>query len=176
MLLAEKIKDRIRDVKDFPKEGIIFKDITPVLADPELNNEIVKAMADAFSANGIGGIAGVESRGFIFGMALAREMDVPFIPIRKSGKLPYEVISYEYDLEYGSSKMEMHIDAVSPGQKVLIHDDLLATGGTAAAAAELIGKLKGEVLGFSFVVDLTFLNGRDRLVPYSNNIHTLVEY
>ncbi|MBN4071343.1 adenine phosphoribosyltransferase [Crocinitomix catalasitica] len=176
MEIEERIKDAIRDVPDFPREGIVFKDITPILQDATLCRDIVKHLAEAFTEDGIEGIAGIESRGFIFGQALAMEMNVPFIPIRKKGKLPYHVVSQAYNLEYGSAQIEMHIDAVHEGQRVLIHDDLLATGGTAVAASELILKQKAIVAGFNFIVDLTFLDGTQVISKYSENITTLVRY
>ena len=174
--LYTRLQETIRDVKDFPKEGIIFKDITPILVDAELCQDVIHELADYYREESIDAIAGIESRGFLFGMPLALALDIPFIPIRKSGKLPYETISHEYELEYGFSTIEMHIDAISEGHRVLIHDDLLATGGTAAAAAALIEKLDGEVAGFSFLINLAFLNGSDKLASYTNNIHSLVEY
>ena len=176
MSIEERVKTAIRDVPDFPKPGIMFKDITPILQDAGLCRDIVKHMSDMFRNDNIQGIAGIESRGFIFGQALAMEMNVPFIPIRKKGKLPYHKVSYSYDLEYGSAEIEMHIDAVSEGQRVLVHDDLLATGGTAAAASELIVGQKAVVAGFNFIVDLSFLNGSSAISQYSENITTLVRY
>ncbi len=176
MEIEERIKNAIRDVPDFPRKGIVFKDITPILQDAALCRDIVKHLADAFAEDGIEGIAGIESRGFIFGQALAMEMNVPFIPIRKKGKLPFHVVSHSYNLEYGSAQIEMHTDAVHEGQRVLIHDDLLATGGTAVAASELIIRQKAKVVGFNFIVDLTFLNGTHAITKYSENITTLVRY
>lgn len=175
MLLEERIKKEIRDIKDFPQPGIIFKDITPVLLQPELCAAIVDAFAERASSMNIDAIAGIEARGFLFGMMLAQKMDIPFIPIRKSGKLPYETISHEYDLEYGSAAIEMHVDACRPNWNVLIHDDLLATGGTAEAAATLISK-KANVAGFSFLVELSFLKGTKLLTPHSDQIVSLVTY
>ncbi|MCG8573959.1 MAG: adenine phosphoribosyltransferase [Flavobacteriales bacterium] len=176
MILEERIKKAIRDVPDFPKEGIIFKDITPILQDAQLCKDIVVDLSKKFLEMGIEGVAGIESRGFIFGQALAIEMNVPFIPIRKKGKLPYHVVSHAYDLEYGSAEIEMHTDAVSENQKILVHDDLLATGGTAAAAAELILMQGARVEAFNFIVDLTFLNGENAISKYSKNIITLARY
>lgn len=176
MEIEERLKNAIRDVPDFPKEGIIFKDITPILQDAGLCRDLVKHIAELVKDDQIGAVAGIESRGFIFGQALAMELNVPFIPIRKKGKLPYHKVSYSYDLEYGSAEIEMHTDAVSEGQRVLVHDDLLATGGTAAAASELIIGQKGVVAGFNFIVDLTFLNGDAAISKYSENITTLVRY
>lgn len=175
MLLIDKLNQVIRDVKDFPKEGIIFKDITPILMDPKLCDEVIDAMAEEFKGE-IDIVAGVESRGFLFGMGLASKMGLPFVPIRKVGKLPYDKISHKYELEYGYSEIEIHTDAIQKGQRVLIHDDLLATGGTAAATAELVQKLDGEVAGFSFIIGLDFLKGNKVLEKYSETIHTLVSY
>jgi adenine phosphoribosyltransferase len=176
MELSNKINLAIRDVHDFPKEGIIFKDITPIMMDAGLSNEILEALAEQFRSENLQGIAGIESRGFLFGFPLAMALGIPFIMIRKKGKLPYEKISHAYDLEYGSAVIEMHSDALSPGDRILIHDDLLATGGSAAAAAELIQKCQGVVAGFNFMVELQFLEGREKLKTYSENISNLVQY
>ena len=175
-MLSEKLDQTIRDISDFPKPGIVFKDITPILSDPQLCEELCAAFVGYWKNKGIEGIAGVESRGFLFGPHLAMMLGVPFIPVRKAGKLPHKTISHSYDLEYGSAKIEMHIDAVSPGQKIMIHDDLLATGGSAGAASELIKKAGGEVLGFSFIIELGFLSGNEALKPYSSDIQSLITY
>ena len=175
MSLVDKLKSEIRDVKDFPKEGIVFKDITPILKNASLCDEIISTIASRFEGQ-IDAIAGIESRGFLFGMGLASKMNLPFIPIRKVGKLPYDKISYKYELEYGYSEIEMHTDAISHKERVLIHDDLLATGGTAAAAAELINKIGGEVAGFSFLIELDFLKGSDVLKKYTSKIDSLIHY
>lgn len=174
--LKQRIRTAIRDVHDFPKEGIIFKDITPILLDSDLCKDVIEALADEYRNEHVGAVAGVESRGFFFGLPLALKLDVPFIPVRKQGKLPYDTVAHAYDLEYGSSVVEMHSDVVKPGMRVLIHDDLLATGGTAAAAAELVQKQGGEVAAFSFVVELEFLNGIDKLNQYSVPSHSMVKY
>ena len=176
MTLDQRLRTSIRDVPDFPKPGILFKDITPILADHELCNDVVEEFFTRFSKVPIDAIVGVESRGFLFGLMLARKFRVPFVSVRKSGKLPYKTVSYEYDLEYGSSKVEMHIDAIQAGAKVLIHDDLLATGGTAAAAAELVKQLGGSVAGFAFLIELGFLNGKKNLEIYSEKVLSLVTY
>ncbi len=175
-MIQDKIKERIRDVKDFPKEGILFKDITPILEDPKLCNEIIHEFVRVLSDVKLNAIVGVESRGFLFGMMLANQLGVPFIPVRKKGKLPYKTVSYKYDLEYGSAEVEMHIDTIKPNWRVLVHDDLLATGGTAVAAAELIKQQGASVAGFAFLVGLDFLNGNEKLKPYSENIVSLVTY
>ncbi|MEQ9009509.1 MAG: adenine phosphoribosyltransferase, partial [Ekhidna sp.] len=137
MDLQQRIKDTIRDVPDFPKPGIVFKDITPLLQDVKLSADITEAFADYWKSFPIDAIVGIESRGFIWGNAMAQKLGVPFVPVRKKGKLPADTFSYKYDLEYGSAEVEIHKDGIKAGQKVLVHDDLLATGGTAVAAAEL---------------------------------------
>ena len=175
-MLSKKIQSVIRDIPDFPKDGIVFKDITPILADSALCLEIVDAFLEQLNDLKVDAVVGVESRGFLFGMMLANALKVPFVPIRKKGKLPYEVISYQYDLEYGSAEVEMHVDAIQKGWNVLVHDDLLATGGTASASAELIKKLGGVVCGFTFIVELAFLNGKEMLNDYSFNTLSLVKY
>jgi adenine phosphoribosyltransferase len=175
-MLEQKIKDTIRDVADFPKPGILFKDITPIFHNQQLCNEIVAEFANKVADKNINAIVGVESRGFLFGFALANKLNIPFVLVRKAGKLPYKKIAYEYDLEYGSAKVEMQVDEIQPGWNVLIHDDLLATGGTAEAAVKLIEMQGGNVAGFAFVVELDFLKGRERLTQYSANIISLVNY
>lgn len=175
-MISSRLKDAIRDVPDFPKPGIVFKDITPILLDPQLTRDIVDEMASNVKTLNIDAIVGIESRGFWFGIMLANKLNIPFIPIRKKGKLPYKTVSYSYDLEYGSAEIEMHQDEIKKDWNVLIHDDLLATGGTACAAAELINMQNATVAGFSFVVDLTFLNGSEPLKKYSENIFNLVHF
>ena len=176
MQLQDKIKSAIRDVPDFPKPGIMFKDITPIFLDQSLCNEITNAFCEPFAAKKPDAIIGIESRGFLFGMLLANKLKVPFIPVRKKGRLPHKTVSYGYDLEYGSAVLEIHEDAFPRDAHVLIHDDLLATGGTAVAAAELVKMLGGSVAGFAFVVTLEFLNGKKALTPYSNSIKSLIQY
>ncbi|MBG39399.1 MAG: adenine phosphoribosyltransferase [Cryomorphaceae bacterium] len=176
MLLDDKLKNIIRDVPDFPKPGILFKDISTIMLDPKLSQEVITYLAGYYKDQNIDAIAGIESRGFLFGYPLAIALKVPFILIRKKGKLPYKKVSYAYDLEYGSAEIEMHEDAVIGGQKVLIHDDLLATGGSAAAAAELVKRCGGSIVGFNFLVNLSFLRGDEKLKIYSNNIVNLVSY
>jgi adenine phosphoribosyltransferase len=170
-LLAKRL---IRDIKDFPKAGIVFKDITPVLADPAAFREVIDRMTDYGREKRIDMVAGIESRGFIFGGPLAMTLAAGFVPVRKLGKLPGETVRMEYALEYGTNTVEMQKDAIRPGQRVLIVDDLLATGGTSAAAAALIEKLGGEVAGMVFMVELGFLNGRELLDGY--DFHSLIEY
>lgn len=175
-MIEEKVKAAIRDVPDFPKEGIIFKDITPILEDAELCSQIAKKMAEQSQGQKIDAIMGIESRGFFWGMLLAQELNVSFIPVRKKGKLPYKTVSYKYDLEYGSAEIEVHEDAIQKGAHILIHDDLLATGGTAAAAASIAEGQGAVVSGFSFLVILEFLNGKEKLLPFSNSINGIVTY
>ena len=163
MQLTEILKPLFRDVPDFPREGIIFKDITPLLANPAARDSVVREMASHFSDQKIEAVAAVEARGFIFGSLLASALNVPFIPVRKAGKLPYKKLSEEYVLEYGNASLEIHEDAIAKGQRVLIHDDLLATGGTATAAGNLVRKLGGIVAGYSFVINLSFLPGEQLL-------------
>ncbi len=163
MILKDKILKTVRDVVDFPQKGVIFKDITPVLADIKLYNEIIEDLAGHFKDKNITKVAGLESRGFIFGISLAQKLNVPFVPIRKKGKLPYKKISTDYQLEYGTASIEIHTDAVNENDNVLLADDLLATGGTMNAAVQLIKKLKGNVAGCAFVIELKFLNGKEKL-------------
>lgn len=176
MTLAEKINDQIRDIVDFPKPGIVFKDITPILSHPKLVTEIVEWFVEKAKKDNIDVIVGVESRGFLFGMMIAEKIGVPFVPVRKQGKLPYETIQYSYELEYGSATMEIHSDAIKAGQKVMIHDDLLATGGTALAAAELVKKLGGTVGNFTFLIELGFLEGKKRLTKENEAVYSIVTY
>lgn len=175
-MIQERVKSAIRDVVDFPKEGIVFKDITPIMMDAQLSSDIVDELANKYAEHNIDAIAGIESRGFLFGYPLAMKLGVPFILIRKKGKLPYDKISHSYDLEYGSAVIEMHTDAVKKGQNILIHDDLLATGGSGAAAAHLIEKCGGNVVGFDFLVSLDFLNGKEKLYPFTKDINALINY
>ncbi len=161
--LITDLKATIRDIPDFPKPGIVFKDITPILSDANLFKRTIRHFARVYQDREITAIVGMESRGFLFGAPLALELGVPFIPARKPGKLPYEVVAFEYELEYGTNRLEMHIDAVGAGDNVLIIDDLLATGGTAAATVKLIEKLGAQVAGCAFAVELTFLDGRKQL-------------
>jgi adenine phosphoribosyltransferase len=175
-MIAEQIKAAIRDISDFPKPGIIFKDITPILKDPELCIRIVDAFVEELTGVRIDAVAGIESRGFLFGLTLATKLCVPFIPVRKAGKLPFTIKQKAYKLEYGTAIIELHTDAFEPGQYILIHDDLLATGGTALAASELIQEMGGIIAGFSFVVGLGFLNGKERIAPVCDKLVVLAEY
>jgi adenine phosphoribosyltransferase len=176
MDLSSRLHSAIRDVQDFPKPGIIFKDITPILKDPILCQEVVNSLHSYYKSFPLDAIAGVESRGFLFGFPLAMALNIPFILIRKKGKLPYDKIEYSYELEYGTSAIEMHKDAVLPGHRVLIHDDLLATGGTAAAAAALIDQCGGIVAGFDFLISLDALGGKQTLSQFSAQIQAFVHY
>lgn len=162
----EQIRAAIRDIPDFPKPGILFKDITPILRDPSLFQAAVKLFAERHRGRMIHRIAAIESRGFLFGAALAYELGIGLAPIRKKGKLPYRTIEETYDLEYGTATVEAHEDAFLPGESVLLVDDLLATGGTAQAAARLIERLGARVLEIDFLIELTFLEGRKRLAPH----------
>lgn len=175
-MIEQRLKEAIRDVADFPKPGIMFKDITPILNDNTLCDDIVDETVMRLQGIKIDAVAGIESRGFLFGFLLAQKLRVPFIPVRKAGKLPYQTIAYTYNLEYGTATIEVHTDALKPGDNVLIHDDLLATGGTAIAAAELVKQLGGIVAGYSFIVELEFLNGRENLVHYTDNVVSLVGF
>ena len=157
------LRKRIRDIPDFPKQGIVFKDITPLLIDPESLKLAVTSMADQFRDEGVTKVCAVEARGFILGAAVACELGAGFVPIRKPGKLPAETRCCTYELEYGTDTIEIHEDAISAGDKVLMVDDLLATGGTMAAACKLVSELGGEIVGVAFLVELAFLNGAEKL-------------
>ncbi|MBE51405.1 MAG: adenine phosphoribosyltransferase [Flavobacteriales bacterium] len=176
MKIEDEINKVIREVPDFPKEGINFKDITPLLMDSDITNKIVNSFIKSFDNFIIDAIVGIESRGFLYGILLANKMNIPFIPIRKSGKLPGDTISQSYDLEYGKSEIEIHRSDIKENWNVLIHDDLLATGGTASAAAELLLKLNANIVGFGFIVNLHFLDGKNKLEKYSDKIITLIDY
>lgn len=172
--IENELKKFIRDVPDFPKKGIIFKDITPLLADSTALAKAVKALADNYRNKGITKVLGVESRGFLFAAPIAMELGAGVVPVRKKGKLPYDKISAEYALEYGTDSLEMHSDAITAGEKVIVIDDLLATGGTCAAVCEMVKKLKGQVLGIGLLIELTFLNGRDKLKGH--DLFSLIKY
>lgn len=173
-LLQQKINDRVREVPDFPREGISFKDITPVLADPELCREIVTELLRVLSPFKFDAIVGIESRGFLFSMLLAEKLNIPFVPVRKKGKLPWHTVEEEYELEYGRECIQIHSDALRPGDRVLIHDDLLATGGTAIAACRLIEKIGARVEACAFLISLDFLPGKAKLAVSCPNIISLV--
>ncbi len=169
-----KIKASIRDVADFPKPGITFKDITPLLSDGELFKSTIERLAGPFQRKGITHVASIESRGFIFGAPVAYILGAGYIPIRKKGKLPSKTVTLTYDLEYGTDTLEMHLDAMAPSARVLIIDDVLATGGTARTTCQLVEKLKAKVAGLSFVIELEFLKGREKLRGYE--VTSLVRY
>ena len=171
---VDSIAGRIRDVPDFPKKGILFRDITPVLSDIDTLRASVKEMAAPFMDLRIDVVVGIESRGFIFGAPIADVLDCSFVPVRKPGKLPWKTESVSYELEYGTDALEIHEDAITEGQNVLIVDDLLATGGTAEATCKLVSKLGGNIKGLSVLIELKDLNGRKRLNQY--NVHSLVQY
>ena len=175
-MIEEQLKAYIRDIPDFPQPGIVFKDITPLLQQPELVKLAVKEFVRKLEGIEIDVIAGIESRSFLFGFLLAQELNKPFVPIRKQGKLPFHTISESYKLEYGQATIEMHEDAIQEGTKVLMHDDLLATGGTVVAASKLVEKLGGVITGYSFVISLDFLQSAGRLTRFSENIISLVHY
>ena len=173
-MAAVDLRERIRDIPDFPKPGIMFKDITPLLLDPYAVDTAVEAIAEWAGPKGVDFVVAAEARGFILGAAIARELGAGFVPARKPGKLPHDVVMAEYILEYGIDVLEMHQDALADGARVLIHDDLLATGGTARALAELVEALGGSVVGCAFLVELGFLDGRRRLEGF--DVHALVTY
>lgn len=164
----------IRNVADFPKPGIQFKDITPVLADARLFSGAIDLLTERFQPGSVDAVVGIDARGFIFAAAAAVKLNAGFIPVRKKGKLPYQTIEQDYALEYGSATVAIHTDALKPGSRVLLVDDLLATGGTAAAAAALVKKLGGQILEAGFLIELKFLNGREKLAGYP--IRSLVVY
>ena len=168
------LTSKIRQVPDFPKPGILFYDITTLLKDPQAFRAIADELAARYEGQGIAKVIGIESRGFILGGTLAARLGAGFVPVRKAGKLPADIYEVEYNLEYGSSVLAIHRDAVSAGERVLIVDDLLATGGTAAATVDLVGQLGGEIAGLDFLIELKALKGRDRLTGY--NVHSMIVY
>lgn len=168
------IRGAIRDIPDFPKPGIVFKDITPLLSNGPLFGKTIDLIAERYRGQKIDTVLGIESRGFIFGSALAYKLGAGFSVVRKPGKLPYETHSASYELEYGKDTLEIHIDAVAPNSRVIIADDLIATGGTAAATAELVSKLGATVVECAFVIELSFLNGREKLKPYQ--VFSVLQY
>lgn len=178
MTLKDKLDLAIRNVPDFPKPGIQFKDITPIFLDAKLCDEIAENIINNFLHNHgkIDAVCAIESRGFFLGILIAQKLQIPLFPVRKAGKLPAKTKSFTYDLEYGSATLEIHTDVINPNWNVMIHDDLLATGGTAMAAAELVKMEGGNVAGFSFIAELDFLNGRDKIAPYSKNIVSAINF
>ena len=171
---ADRLRDRIRDVPDFPKEGIVFKDITPLLADPVAFSSVIDETVVHFGRGQVDKVVGMEARGFIIAAPVAYHFGAGFVPVRKAGKLPHEVEAEEYALEYGSATLEIHKDAIRPGERVLIVDDVLATGGTAKATANLIERLGGKVVGIACLIELSFLNGRKTISDY--DFFTLLQY
>lgn len=169
-----RLEDWVRDIPDFPQKGVLFKDITPLLQDPKAFHVAMDRLAAHYAGAGIEAVVGVESRGFIFGAPLAYLLNCGFVPVRKFGKLPSNTISVEYALEYGTNVVELHTDAIKPGQRVLIVDDLLATGGTVSASIELVEKMGGHIAGIAFLVELSFLKGRERL--QGHDVFALIEY
>lgn len=178
MNLQKKLNDVIRNVPDFPKPGIMFKDITPIFLDAKLCDEITEYLINTFLHNKgkIDAVCAIESRGFFLGTLIAHKLQVPLFPVRKVGKLPAKTRSYSYDLEYGTAALEIHTGVVKKGWNVMIHDDILATGGTAVAAAELVSAEGGNIAGFSFIATLDFLKGKEKILPYSKNIVSAVEF
>ena len=168
------IKAAIRAVPGFPKAGIVFRDIMPVLSDPAVLRQAVERLAEPYRGKGVQVVVGAEARGFIFGPAVALELRAGFVPVRKPGKLPCETVSVTYDLEYGTDTLEMHRDAIAPGARVLLLDDLLATGGTMKACCDMVEQAGGAIVGIAFLVELSFLGGRARLAPH--DILALVDY
>jgi len=170
------LKAYVRDIPGYPKPGIIFKDLTPMWQDPRAFHQMIEQLADRFRSAGVQVVAAIESRGLIVGSALAFVLGAGLVPVRKAGKLPWNTVKASYLLEYGSATSELHTDAFQPETRVLIVDDLLATGGTAEAAAKLVQELKGRIVGMAFLVELTFLKGREKLRSYTENVLSLLQY
>src|SRR5262245_3493168 len=168
------LTDYIRDIPDFPKPGILFKDITPLLAEPAAFAESIRQLCEHYRGAKLDAIAAAEARGFLFAAPMALQLDKPLVPLRKPGKLPHRTYSLKYDLEYGSAELHIHIDGIAPGHNVLLIDDLLATGGTMQAACKLIEKAEGNVLACAFLVELAFLEGREKLAPHE--VFSLIKY
>lgn len=175
-MIENKLRNVVRDIVDFPKPGVVFKDITPIFQDAALCNEIVDEMAGRCKDLQLDAIVGIESRGLLFGFLLANRLALPFIPVRKEGKLPADTFKQSYDLEYGTACIEIHKDAFKPGARLLVHDDLLATGGTIVATSKLIEQMGGEIAAFAFVINLEFLKGKEKIQPYCDNILSLITY
>jgi len=176
MNLEEKLKSNIREVPDFPKPGINFKDITPIFLQPQLMREALEELVEPWRDKHVTKVIGIESRGFLFGPQIAEALNAGFVIVRKAGKLPPETAQISYSLEYGNATIELVKGAIDMGDRVLIHDDLLATGGTASASAKLVQQLGAEVAGFSFLIELGFLKGQDALMNFSGNTHTVIKY
>ena len=171
---AEELRDCVRDIPDFPKAGVVFKDITPLLANTDAFRSTIDLIADHFEGTEINRVLGVEARGFIIAAPVAYRFGAAFVPVRKAGKLPWEIEREEYELEYGTDLLEIHRDAIAPGEQVLIVDDVLATGGTASAVVRLVERLGGSVVGLTFLIELAFLDGRKKLE--GQNVHTVICY
>jgi adenine phosphoribosyltransferase len=171
---AERLREHVRDIADFPQPGVVFKDITPLLARPDAFSESVEALGAPFAAEAIDKVVGIEARGFVFAAPLAAAHRAGFVPVRKAGKLPHEIEQEEYALEYGTDLLEVHRDAIRPGERVLVVDDVLATGGTAAATVRLARRLGGDVVGCTFLLELEFLRGRARLDGVA--VHSVIHY
>jgi adenine phosphoribosyltransferase len=170
------LRSLVRTIPDYPKPGIQFRDITTLLGQPDGFREAVNAMASRFTSYRVSKVAGIEARGFILGGAVAHQLGAGFVPVRKEGKLPFQVIGHDYDLEYGTDRVEMHLDAVGNGERVLLVDDLIATGGTAVAAIQLLRQAGAEVLGACFVIELPDLGGRKRLEAMGHEVHALISF
>ncbi|MFK8268103.1 adenine phosphoribosyltransferase [Capnocytophaga cynodegmi] len=168
------LKNKIRDIQDFPKEGVVFKDITPILSDPDAMNKALNLFLKQLKDVKIDKVVGMESRGFFFGTLLAQRLNAGFVPVRKPGKLPFTTLAQTYDLEYGQDKLEIHSDSIKKGENVLIHDDVLATGGTAEAAVKLVEALGGNIIQLNFLIELTFLNGIKKLE--NHNVFSILKY
>jgi len=168
------LKQKVRDIHDFPKPGIVFRDITPLLGDPVALAQVIDHFTERYQDKNIDAVVGIESRGFIFGAPLALQLNAPFVPVRKPGKLPFETVSESYELEYGTDSVEMHLDAVQPGARVLVIDDLLATGGTASATVSLVRKVGAEVVEVAFVIELAFLQGKEKLADV--DVFSMISY
>lgn len=175
-MIEQRLKEAIREVPDFPKPGVIFKDITPVFQHPDLCQAIVDTFVEELTASPFDAVVGIDSRGFLLGPMIAVQLGIPFIPIRKKGKLPGKTISEEYELEYGTATIEMHEDALAPGARVLLHDDLLATGGTVSASSRLVERLGAQVTAYAFIVSLDFLSGRKMLETHGHRVLALASY
>ena len=176
MNVVSQLEQAIRTIPDFPEPGIQFKDITPILKDAVLLQSVVHELIHPFKNRRIDKVVGMESRGFILGAMVAVEVGAGFVPVRKKGKLPYDTMSEEYALEYGTDVLEMHVDAIEPGDQVLVHDDVIATGGTAAATCKMVKRAGGHVVGCSFLIELDFLKGRIKLDHLTDSIHAVLHY
>jgi adenine phosphoribosyltransferase len=173
---VKELRDLVRSIPDYPKPGILFRDITTLLADPEGFARTIDTLADRYAGQGIQKVAGIEARGFILGGAMAHRLATGFVPIRKKGKLPWQTVGHDYELEYGTDRVEMHVDAIRPGEKVLVVDDLIATGGTAEAAIKLVEGVGGKVLEACFVIDLPDLGGRHRLETAGHKVFAIMDF